>query len=316
MQEYKYRDLFKSKVPDWGWELKDFRSECLRPVADGFLWNLVRTSTFALFPAWIALEAIREQLWLDHSIIASGREISPDLSRWGEDEYSPEIEREYDRLVNIYRKLPKEQIRRFLADIGVGYIEHRLGIPGQEAVPIGVEALFSTIIIESWTTFETLARELWVVALDEDDGTINSRVQVAGVLQKPRKRIKPTFNPKTHQGSFQSETRQVTFQRLEDIKKLYSAALGQPAEAAFNLEDGYIDVLNAFRNVIVHKRGKADSTFCDQVANFPEYKSVSEGEGIPLDGHITNKMRDAGMYVGRKLIQLLDAELLRQKTTN
>src|SRR5436305_12142489 len=74
-----YRALALGKIPDWGWDLKDFKSPCLYQVADTFNYHLVRTSTFALMPAWIALESIREQLWLDYLAVKDGRQLNPDL---------------------------------------------------------------------------------------------------------------------------------------------------------------------------------------------------------------------------------------------
>jgi hypothetical protein len=65
--------------------------------------------------------------------------------------------------------------------------------------------------------------------------------------------------------------------------------------------------------VLVHRRGKVDSQFVEQVADFPQFSGLKEGDEIELDGSMTNKMRDSGMYVGRKLVELVDAELLRQK---
>jgi hypothetical protein len=133
-------------------------------------------------------------------------------------------------------------------------------------------------------------------------------------LQTARHKITPSFNIKTHPGSFQVETREATFQKLRDIKKVYGPAFGETVISLFDsIEGGYITVLNAFRNVITHQHGKSDRTFCTQVKDFPEFSSIKEGEQIKLDGEIVAKMRNAALLLGRKLIETADAELRRQK---
>ena len=158
-----------------------------------------------------------------------------------------------------------------------------------------------------------MVRELWAVLLDNDDGTVDARV--VSVLRKPHKSVVPTYNKKTHAGSFQIETRQAVFQRMDEIKILYAAALGPAAKSLFDdVEAGYIHVLYAFRNVLVHKRGKADTTFRDQIAAYPEFSKIKLKQQIVLDGESTRKMRDAAMVSGRKLVVLADKELQRQKS--
>lgn len=107
---------------------------------------------------------------------------------------------------------------------------------------------------------------------------------------------------------------------MRDIKKFYEPAFDPTAIDLFNrVEAGYIQVLYAFRNVLVHKRGKADATFRDQIGDYPEFNSIKETDEIALDGETVRKMRDAAMALGRKLIELADAELQRRgapKITN
>lgn len=294
--------------------MKSFRSACLKDVAESFNWNLVRTSTFALMPAWIALEAVREQLWLDYAASKHRIPINPELTEYATDVLSDKkqaaVAEDFSDLVESYRMLPEETMKRLIKDIGVNFIEH--AIPTSKGIAVSVEIIFESIVRESWTAFEDLLRELWVVLLNNDDGTLANRV--ARAIEKPRKKIIPTYNLKTHPGSFHVETKQVVFQTFKDIERFYRALFGPSGMALFDtVEAGYIRVLYAFRNVLVHRRGKADLTFKDQVANYPEFNKIKLDEQIALDGNITRKMRDAAMVLGRKLIELADEELQRQK---
>jgi hypothetical protein len=104
------------------------------------------------------------------------------------------------------------------------------------------------------------------------------------------------------------------FQKLERILELYKAALGPKADALFdNVEGGNIAVLYAFRNVFVHKRGKADRKFLDDIAAYPEFSSIKENDIVSVNGKEVRQMRDSAMTSGRELILLADAELQRQK---
>lgn len=312
MHRRKYRALAKAPVHDWGRHLNDFSSECLRPAAEAFQRNIIRTANFALMPAWIVLEATREQLWLDHATIKTGGTIEADLARLTSQDVNAEAQAIVNQLILAWRKTPTEVFRKLMDEIGIDWVETRLY--WSEGISHGISALFETVIVESWTAFETLCRDLWIVTLDNDNGSIVNRVDGSGVLQKARKNLTPNFSNKTHPGSFQVQTRQATFQKLGEIKKLYEAAFGRSAISLFDsTEGGYITVLNAFRNVITHKRGKSDRTFCDQVKDFPEFSSIREGEEIKLDGRIVAKMRSSALLLGRKLIQAADAELRRQK---
>jgi hypothetical protein len=263
-------------------------------------------------PAWIALEAKREQLWLDHATIETGEKIEPDLTKFASQDVSPEAVALVNQRIKEWREIPVEVFRTLMDEIGVDWVELR-GYWSQ-AISLGIAALFETIIVEAWTAFETLCTDLWIATLDNDNGSINTRVKKPGVLLNAWKKITPTFNPKTHPGSFQIETRLAAFQNLKVIERLYGAAFGPDIISRFNdIENGYITVLNAFRNVIVHKRGKVDQTFLRQVENFPKFSKIKNGDEIQLDGESVAKMRSAALLLGQKLIKTADAELLRQK---
>ena len=294
MRDFKYRALAQAPIPDWGWDLKDFKSECLREVSETFLWNLLRTSTFALMPAWIALEATRDQFWRENV-------ASPDDS----DEV-------WDAKMNAaaenWRNMPNEEFRKFIDKVGIEFIEAHLG--SSRATALGIDAIFTSIVVESWTAFETLAAELWVTTLD-NNSSIATRVESAGVLRIGKKKnVRTTYDLTTNPGSYWFEIQRAVFQRLEEIRTLYVAAFGDEVKNLFDeTEDGYIAVLSAVRNVIVHKRGRADLKFLTDIGGFSKFDGVKEHELLLLDGKDVQKMRDAAMQIGRKLIQLADAAL-------
>jgi hypothetical protein len=288
--------------------MKDFRSEDLRPLAERFWFNNLRTATFALMPAWIALEATREQLWFDHAKTKAGETLDPDLIKLASQEISAPVAAEFDRLVKEYREISKEKWRELLETVGVEYVERRLYI--SQGMANNMDALFSTIILESWTAFECLISDLWIVTLDKEDGKLASRVELSGELRPPNKGATADtikHNIKTSYGSYCLETRRVSFQKLENIKRIYAATFGDDVRKLFDeIKDGYIHALYAFRNAFLHRAGESDVTFRDQTQRFPEFRGISSGDKLLPDGEQVRKMRDASVELGRRLIQVAD----------
>jgi hypothetical protein len=140
-------------------------SDSLKPIMEAYRWSMQRTSNIFHLPAWIALEATREQLWLDHATVMAGGTINPDLKKHSSDTESPEIVTEFNRLVQKHREGSHEIHREFFYNIGIGFIERRLS--DSEAVVEGLKSLYDSVILDSWSAFEILVRDLWVLVLDQ-----------------------------------------------------------------------------------------------------------------------------------------------------
>src|SRR5260370_37469496 len=139
-------------------------------------------------PAWIALEATREQLWFDHATVKADEALDPDLSKYHCAKVTPEIAAEFDRLVAEHRRIDKDKWHQLLHDIGITYVEGQL--KRSQGTSHGMDALFSTIILDSWTAFECLVSDLWVATLNQEDGTLASRLELSGELRSPNKGAK------------------------------------------------------------------------------------------------------------------------------
>jgi hypothetical protein len=262
-------------------------------------------------PAWIALEATREQIFLDYARVKSAGIINPNLEQYSTTEETPEMAEEFRRLALDFRKLSEDTIVTLFDDIGISFIEHRLTT--SKSVVEGVKAMYQSVILDSWSAFELLIRDLWVSALDQSPA-IATKVHISGSLRNPKKTIVPTGDLSKY-GSLVLELRQASFQRLEDIITFYEAAFGKEAVDLFDtVEEGYIKALNAFRNVLMHNRGKLDLGFRQQAGTFTHfYQNLADGEELQLDGTQVTRMRGAAMELGKELIQLADRALLGKK---
>lgn len=309
MRDFKYREAATAPIPHWGWKMTNFvESESLKPILEAFRWSMTRTSNFLHLPAWIALEATREQIFQDHSRVKCGGTINPDLRQHSSTIETPEMGEEFGRLARDFRNLSEDTIVDLFDDIGIAFIEHKL--TNSRAVVEGLKAMYESVILDSWSAFEVLIRDLWVKVLDESQ-TIATKVYTSGVLRGAKKGIVATGDISKY-GSLALELRQVSFQSYEDIETFYRAAFGEkPVDLFATVQDGYIRVLNAFRNVLMHNRGKLDLGFRNQIGKFTKFHvDMADGTEVPIDGTDVTKMRAAAMELGQELIQLADRALV------
>jgi len=175
--------------------------------------------------------------------------------------------------------------------------------------------LFS-IVIESWTAFETLAADLWAVALDE--GLPEWRKRGGVRYDKPRFCDSEPLNeidfaavadPQENYGSFLRDTEKLSFQKLPKIIEAYRVVFRKKSEELFQKEDRYIFALSAVRNVIVHKAGVADRKYVAAVKQFSELNSIAKDKPIHLDGDIVRKLKNAAINVGNGLLSFVDQRL-------
>src|SRR5437868_4083054 len=188
------------------------------------------------------------------------------------------------------------------------------------------EAIWAFVILGSWTAFESLAGDLWVAGVDNDKGQAVANLTFASVsnkLKRPDDNLRPTtiyksgINPKTNYGSFLRAVGSVTFQTLRDIKNYYEIAFGNDVARLFDeIENGYIEVLATFRNVITHSAGRADKKFVDRIhGRFPEFDSIKENDLLQPDGELANKLNTVAAKLGAELLAHIDDVLTPPETT-
>ena len=286
------------------------RSVQLKEIVGVFDSNMGRTATFAIMPTSVAFSVRRDQVFFQNAILKTTGK-SAELMDFLTLKSTPEILAEVNRSALEYKALPagiKDQLRGIL---GVEYIEELLA--EHPAMQKSIEALFESVVMGSWTAFETLAADLWAAGVDFGKPEVCGRVLLSNQWEKPDEGIKPQHipllesNPKTHVGSFYKEIGKVSFQKLHVAKRYYGIAYGEEAEHMFDsVCGGDIWLLSAFRNAIAHCAGKADRQFVLRMDRFPEFKHIKSGDPLALDGAIVKRLRHAAMSLGVSLIGLVD----------
>jgi hypothetical protein len=152
----------------------------------------------------------------------------------------------------------------------------------------GLRSLLSSTLVASWTSFETLAGDLW-------EAVVNARPSLATKLGKP---IKPNilqkydYNVAKSMGAIMTEIDAVSFTRLENIRAAYKYVFadnyGDSIMAA--IEDKSLDALSQARNLVVHKAGRCDAEYQRRAAGLPQLPQLKIGEPLPLDGVLVQRL--------------------------
>jgi hypothetical protein len=309
-RDFKYYSLL---VGESGWEasLRAIRSECLHPLANAFATNLMRTASLAFTPVEIAYRARQDQRFEDYAAFKSTGNIDLKLSFLVEEELSDVIRQEIKQERDKEKLLSKNEFGELRKDYGLSYIESFLNVtPGMQ---VSMEALMSSVVVESWMTFETLSADLWFTALDHGPAKWRIRtLRKANKFKKNDPEEKPSTirtdelpDPSEALGSFLKGDDKVSFKKMRLIISWYKTTFGNEMKNLFN-EHPYIVALSAVRNAIIHKAGIADKKYIDAVGTFPELNRVGESNPISLDGKIVRNLRNAAINLGTNLLLYID----------
>ncbi len=183
-----------------------------------------------------------------------------------------------------------------------------------------LDALLTSVVLESWLYFEALASDLWCCSVDNATPAMCHRLNLFQNWLPPEPWIKKKghnefhFDPKKNFGSSKVETGQAKFTKTHNISTFYKAAFGESVESVLEDPcDGYFYGLVAVRNSIIHKAGRVDHDFKrSRAAGLEEFKNAQIGQRIELDGKVVAKLRNAAVETGVKLLQYVDGALSGQ----
>jgi hypothetical protein len=222
---------------------------------------------------------------------------------------------EFKKQFRTFANFTSDQRSQIVADWGVGFVEALMN--DTPAMEKAMEALLFSVLIASWSAFETLVGDLWVAAIDFGPKELQNRLLLASnKWQKPDDAIGAAtlgdieHSPKKHFGSVLKAARKVSFQKLQYVIRYYDIAFATDTEALFkDTENGHIYALAALRHIFVHNAGKPDATFFKQIhqaKGLDDLKKATKGKSIHLDGELVNNLRHAAMMLGSRLIHFVD----------
>lgn len=274
-------------------------------IACAFTSNMERTATFALMPVHMAGMARRDQFIFDKVTVEAGHELNtlqllsgerPPLGDQGNAEYRK-------LLINITSE-EKNQV----VGAGIKYVEllAHVGVP---PVVTGLDALFASVVMESWTAFEVLCADTWRILVNHLPGEVRAKINASSSTNKKQPKEEtnttPKIDPMQDFGGAMIEADRVTFQTLPNIKENYRLAIGHDEVQRIFVQtgEGYVKALAAVRNLLAHKSGTVDGKFLEEVHHFSELSKREKNKRLELDGGLVAKLRMAAIECGSELLK-------------
>jgi hypothetical protein len=169
-----------------------------------------------------------------------------------------------------------------------------------------VNTFLSSLIIQSWTVFESLAEDLWIDALNSHPSTLaslsgkargkylNRAVPNKGMKESGNGKMLPIaeleklgFDCSKSMGNILSGKQ--SFRSLPGIREAYHSAFKEPGgnKIVDILDDDGLQCAAAVRNVLIHKGGKVDKEYLEQVAQVNDAIKPQPNEMLPITGRMT-----------------------------
>lgn len=183
------------------------------------------------------------------------------------------------------------------------------GAVGGTWAPSGVRGLLGAVIMMNYAAFESLATDLWELALNSDPSL------AANWLEKNNdKQIKlsefagQNFDLSKSMGSFLLRSNKVSFTSLNSITQAYEHAFGSSAKVCFQPWKE-LHVTEQVRHLLAHRGGLTDAKFLKTVSAEPAYASLTEGVLLPITGELTRRHSDSCVLRAIDLIEYVDTRI-------
>lgn len=223
----------------------------------------------------------------------------------------PVTEEQWERIAQIKQRKLDEQLAitdhsiieaQFKKDVIESSAHLRRLCSASEGTPetlSAVECLLISLLLQTWTAFESLTTDVWIAALNLGPKSFCKRVANYKGAQSKEQQAKSilitslerfNFDLTNSMGSLLKE--KFDFARLRNIKTAYITAFGKETEPLFdtnNLNPANNAAHEAIRNVFAHRGGRADGQFRYLVSKCPasEYywlRDLKDDEKVKVDG--------------------------------
>jgi hypothetical protein len=283
----------------------------LRPIAETLIKNLDRIVSLVSMPAWITITAMVYQQHL--SLI----DFDFDSESLASPATDPGISPLLNQIAESYKqnKEPSAAIPKYAKAIALFNLIHTGAYP---VISDGFSGLLAAQVIGAWTAFETMATDLWIEVVNRRPAILGERLASAPDSENPRtgkgKSIpfdelqKHQFDLRAHMGDAMAY--KFHFSKFEDLKHAYSTIFDGEDSVLKHLADSALWVVNAVRNLLVHRGGIVDQAFLRKVKSNPELSALKAGDEMPLDGKMTAEMTGTCIGASTGLLSEIDQWLV------
>ena len=312
------------------WNIPTLKHPLLKPVSDIMKFNVSRVRLLMLLPTSLGGYVRTVQRQVD----VAEFEVTGKLPRDEPHDYD-------EKLLKRFHELLDAETKRSEAKRGTPEWDNEARQQHTRALniiksitgnPIGIMTftpLLSSQLTIMWTALEALFADLWEAALNAHPA------KLAALKGNPNRINQPnstSLSPNSQQTRGSRETRSVPldwienhrfqvrekmgtilrlrfeFSKLSSTREAYACAFDRKSEtidAALGHEA--FEALNAIRNVLVHKAGKADREYVKRCSYLPMLPQTPEGQPVLLNGHIvTNLIRPCLEQAGNLMIAVDD----------
>lgn len=197
-----------------------------------------------------------------------------------------------------YRVDSAENLGKLLGDGGYAVAVE----PARE----GVEAALAAMTMAAYASFETLAADLWIAAVNNHVALARKWIDKNSERQLPANVIAGYgFDVSQRMGTVLHDTKKVSFESLLEVRKAYSQAFDGVTDAVFEPLDGLIRAEKT-RHLFAHRGGLIDKKFKEDMERFPEYNGAVVGERLRLTGPVTRDHINACVNAGVALAKTVD----------
>jgi hypothetical protein len=151
-----------------------------------------------------------------------------------------------------------------------------------------IDILLKHIVIQSWTSFEALAEDLIMDAIDAHPSLFAS-------VQKEK----------------------LHFSSRDRIRAAYESSFTDDDASILSLiNDQSIDALSVVRNLLIHSAGAVDKKFLAEAARYQtltKFRALNIGESIQLDGINVRILVDGIVKNGCQLVRSIDCWIKAHK---
>jgi hypothetical protein len=224
-------------------------------------------------------------------------------------------------------------------DIG-GFPDELFWEVPHDGTRFAIESMLASMILGTWTAFETLAGDLWVDSLNACpafaslSGAPKNRIakqceatftrqesedeeETSDELQEPPEKwlsleqvgrlSKGSYNLGTLMGSVHRASGSVKFTTLTSIREAYSRAFAPPPQTIDKaLSTKALDGLALVRNLIVHRAGRADRRYVDGAKAVKDVPQLKENEPLQLDGAVVCNLLNPVIEASVDLVEGVD----------
>jgi len=157
-------------------------------------------------------------------------------------------------------------------------------------------ALLASLLVSSWTTFETLAGDLW-------ESAVNARPKLAANVSKSIKIDMLQKHGPQKLGTILREQREAGFATLEEIRISYKRAFVEHGDRVqASLIGNALDALALARNLIVHKASRCDEEYARRSKGLPQLPQLEIGQELLLNGSLVRSLVEPATIAARDLI--------------